>query len=569
MAFVNSRCALKDIPSLLSSGDRDFLIRRNGNQVQIQDLAGKIICLYFSDSLDGPCSRFTPVLCEVYEALSPGGDFEVIIVPSDKTEESFNKFLSTVPWLTIPSSDETTVKRLKDMFGVKTIPHITILDQMGNVLTRQGLSLIRDYGADAYPFTAERIDSLTQEEEVAKENQSLIPMLVSKSRDYLVPVSELVGKTIGLYFSVHGHRVSQEFTLKLIDYHARLQETVDDFEIVLVPLDNQEEDFRQGFKTIPWPAVPFGDKTCKRLSNYFEIRTLPTLTIIGRDGKTLNQNVAELIEEHGIEAYPFTTGKLLELGAVTKARMAAETLESVLTLSEHDFVINRTGSKIPISQLAGKNILLYFSAHWCPPCRAFLPKLTEAYNDIKNKDDTFEIIFISRDHDQASFDDYFSTMPWLAFPFGDPRHPFLLKKYRISGIPSAVVINPNGQTVTKEARALLTIYGAAAYPFTEDHLKPLDEELEGKAKSWPEKLRHEIHGQHELVRTRRYAFMCGECREAGFRWSFRCKPCNFDLHPSCCLKMDEEASENGGTRNDPKQGWTCEGDTCRKAPSSS
>lgn len=74
-----------------------------------------------------------------------------------------------------------------------------------------------------------------------------------------------------------------------------------------------------------------------------------------------------------------------------------------------------------MSDLVGKNILLYFSAHWCPPCRAFTPKLKEAYETIKAKNGPLEVIFMSSDQDQASFDEYFATMPWLALPFGDER----------------------------------------------------------------------------------------------------------------------------------------------------
>jgi nucleoredoxin len=213
-----------------------------------------------------------------------------------------------------------------------------------------------------------------------------------------------------------------------------------------------------------------------------------------------------------------------------------------------------------VSELVGKNILLYFSARWCPPCRAFLPKLIEAYKEIKEKDNAFEIIFISSDRDQSSFDDFFAGMPWLALPFGDERKKFLSRKFKILGIPAAVAIGPSGRTVNKEARQLLTAHGAEAYPFTEEHLKHLEEKLEEMVKGWPEKLKHELHLEHELVKTRRNSYACNGCREMGHGWSFYCKQCDFDLHPKCALKKNE------GTKDDEKaEGFVCEGDVCRKA----
>lgn len=171
--------------------------------------------------------------------------------------------------------------------------------------------------------------------------------------------------------------------------------------------------------------------------------------------------------------------------------------------------------QVPVSDLVGKSILIYFSAHWCPPCRAFLPKLIEAYHKIKSKDKAFEIVFISSDKDQASFDKFFAGMPWLALPFGDERKAFLTKKFKVHGIPMLVALGPTGRTITKEARNLLMAYGANAYPFTEDHIKKIEDELEELAKGWPKTARHALDEGHELVLTRRKLYTCDGCEEEG------------------------------------------------------
>ena len=62
---------------------------------------------------------------------------------------------------------------------------------------------------------------------------------------------------------------------------------------------------------------------------------------------------------------------------------------------------------------------LYFSAHWCPPCSAFTPKLADWYNKLKEGDigDKFEIVFLSSDRDEKSFKEYFGEMPWHAVSY--------------------------------------------------------------------------------------------------------------------------------------------------------
>ncbi|VFQ89936.1 unnamed protein product [Cuscuta campestris] len=488
-----------DLQSLLSSPDRDFLIRNNGDQVKIEDLKGKKVGLYFSASWCGPCRHFTPKLTEVYNEILSKGDFEIVFVSVDVDDNSFDGYFSKMPWTAIPFSDSVTRDRLNGLFTVSGIPHLVILDGNGKVSTEDGVEIIFDYGVEGYPFTAERIKELKEAQEAAIRNQSLQSILVTPSRDFVVaadgkkvPVNDLEGKTVGLYFSLSTFHQYLEFTPMLLEIYQKLKERKENFEIVTIPLESNENTFKEAFKSLPWFSIPFGDQSRDKLVRYFEVFSPPTLVIIGPNGKTLQSNVTEAIEEHGILAYPFTAERLAELEEMAKAKKDAQTLESILVKGDLDFVIGKDGAKVPVSDLVGKTILLYFSAHWCPPCHEFLPKLIDAYDTIKEEDDAFEVIFISSDRDQASFDEYFSQMPWLALPFGDERKRSLSRLFKVRGIPTLVAIGKSGRTLTTEAVEMVANFGADAYPFTEERLNELvgpvsaseDEEEESTKELW-------------------------------------------------------------------------------------
>ncbi|KAH7511068.1 hypothetical protein FEM48_ZijujUnG0052100 [Ziziphus jujuba var. spinosa] len=537
-----------DYVSLLSSTERDFLVRNNGDQVKIDSLKGKKFGLYFSASWCRPCRRFTPNLVEVYNEAASKGDFEVVFVSADKDEESFNGYFSKMPWLAVPFSDSETRYQLDVFFRVSEVPYLMIIGENGKVLTDNGVETIGKYGVEGYPFTAERIREL---EEAAKREQSLRSILVSPFCDFIispdgnkVPVSELEGKTVGLYFSDSSYESCVEFTPKLVEVYEKLKAKGESFEIVLISLDDDEESFERDFKNVPWFALPFKDKNCEKLVRYFELSTLPTLVVIGPDGKTIHTNVAEAVEEHGVLAYPFTPEKFKELLEIEKAKEEAQTLESLLVLGDLNFVIGNDGAKVPVSELAGKNILLHHTSHSCSACRSFLPKLIKTYHDIKAKDNAFEVIFISSDRDQSSFDEFFSSMPWLALPFGDERKKNLKKKFKIF-THAAIAISPSGRAVSRKLREFIFYFGSDAYPFTEVKFKHLDEQFREMVKQWPKKVKHNLHAEHELLLTRRNAYNCNGCKEVGYTWSYLCKNCDFDLHPNCALKNDEE------TDNDP------------------
>jgi len=63
-------------------------------------------------------------------------------------------------------------------------------------------------------------------------------------------------------------------------------------------------------------------------------------------------------------------------------------------------------------------VLIYASASWCPPCAQFTPKLNYIYNAMKAYDHNgIEIIFMSHDETENSFENYFKKMNWLSFPY--------------------------------------------------------------------------------------------------------------------------------------------------------
>jgi len=85
--------------------------------------------------------------------------------------------------------------------------------------------------------------------------------------------------------------------------------------------------------------------------------------------------------------------------------------------------------------LAGKEVVgLYFSAHWCPPCRRFTPQLGTFYDGIKAQK-SFEVNFVSSDRDAAQFSEYYAEQAgWAALPFKDRiTKNALSKQFKVRG----------------------------------------------------------------------------------------------------------------------------------------
>jgi len=100
--------------------------------------------------------------------------------------------------------------------------------------------------------------------------------------------------------------------------------------------------------------------------------------------------------------------------------------------------------KVATKDVIGKDVLgIYFSAHWCPPCRRFTPKLAEVYNKHTKAGKSLEIVFVSSDQSENDFQEYYKIMPWLALPFADRKKKNKLSKiFDVQGIPRLVLVDP-------------------------------------------------------------------------------------------------------------------------------
>jgi len=59
--------------------------------------------------------------------------------------------------------------------------------------------------------------------------------------------------------------------------------------------------------------------------------------------------------------------------------------------------------------------------------------LVKTYQKIKDQGKPFEIIFVSSDRGEESFNEYFNEMPWLAVPFGHSMKSTLSKHFGVQG----------------------------------------------------------------------------------------------------------------------------------------
>jgi thiol-disulfide isomerase/thioredoxin len=94
--------------------------------------------------------------------------------------------------------------------------------------------------------------------------------------------------------------------------------------------------------------------------------------------------------------------------------------------------------------------LIYFGAEWCPPCRAFSPKLVTESQRLKQlAPDKFELVFVSSDRESAEQLKYVRhvAMPWPVLKYSHLGRAEPIERWAGNGIPCLVAVTGEGEAV--------------------------------------------------------------------------------------------------------------------------
>ena len=117
-------------------------------------------------------------------------------------------------------------------------------------------------------------------------------------------------------------------------------------------------------------------------------------------------------------------------------------------------LIKKDKTEVDASEVIDKAeaIAVYFSAHWCPPCRGFTPKLKDFFEEVE--DENVVIIFVSSDRSADEGWNYFSNDhgDYYMLPHGSEAGNQLAQSCGVRGIPSLCVVDKSGKMLHNDGR---------------------------------------------------------------------------------------------------------------------
>jgi thiol-disulfide isomerase/thioredoxin len=263
---------------------------------------------------------------------------------------------------------------------------------------------------------------------------------------------------------------------KLLDCQSTLGK--DKLGVILIPLVKMEsfgEDLKK--KLGDTAMVKPGEKADEIVKKFEVVSSdieAPCVIVLSRNAdnsfKLLADDASRDIYFKGAAGFPWSVEALSALKekeeAAKNALKAQQKDLKFLSTAETSHVIDKNRDTVALSTLQSKDVVgLYFSAHWCGPCRSFTPQLAKLYNECKEKNKSFEIVFISSDRSEKDFHEYFKEMPWCALDFKERDLKSKLSDvFDVQGIPTLVLLTGKGEMITEEGRKAIGA-GVDSFPW--------------------------------------------------------------------------------------------------------
>lgn len=163
----------------------------------------------------------------------------------------------------------------------------------------------------------------------------------------------------------------------------------------------------------------------------------PDPTELGELFNTLSQNLKDT-----------ETGKMLK-------QSIDELTTTAIGVTAPDFTEpDVNGQPVKLSSFKGKYVLIDFWASWCGPCRQENPHVVKAFNKFKDKN--FTVLGVSLDKESGK-EDWLSAikndgLTWTQVSDLKFWQNEVALLYKITSIPSNVLIDPNGKIIAKNLR---------------------------------------------------------------------------------------------------------------------